>query len=135
MGNSVQILAKLARNAQQLGLTVNSQSQSAVVIENGSNDLTISYQAASIQAPMGGVDPSVSPFLGIGTANPGKIVITGPGTAGTVGSVIDSKVAAQVLQLCAGMANNIILADSTHLASAGGIAELQGSSDWQNLGQ
>ena len=135
MGNSVQILAKLARNAQQLGLTVNSQSQSAVVIENGSNDLTISYQAASIQAPMGGVDPSVSPFLGIGTANPGKIVITGAGTAGTVGGVIDSAVAAQVLQLCSGMANNIILADSTHLAPAAPICELQGSSDWQNLGQ
>jgi hypothetical protein len=131
MGNSVQILAKLARNAAQLGLTVNSQSQSAVVIENGSNDLTISYQAASIQAPMGGVDPSVSPYLGIGTANPGKIVITSPGTAGTVGGVIDSAVAAQVLQLASGMANNIILADSTHPS----IAELQGSSDWQNLGQ
>lgn len=131
MANSVQILAKLARNAAQLGLTVNSQSASAVVIENGSNDLTISYQAASIQSPMGGVDGNVSPFLGIGVANPGKLVLTGAGTANTVGGVIDSAVAAQVLQLMSGMANNIIIADSTHPL----IAELKGDADLLGMGQ
>ena len=131
MGNSVQILAKAARNAKALGLTVNSQSNSAVVIENGSNDLTISYQNASIQSPMGGVDGNISPFLGIGIADPGKIVLTGANSAGTVGGVIDSAVAAQVLQMLSGFANNIIIADSGHAS----IAELQGSPDVQNLGQ
>ena len=48
MANSKQILAKIAREAAQMGLTVNSQSASAVQIENGSNDLNISYVAASI---------------------------------------------------------------------------------------
>lgn len=131
MANPVQILAKLARNAQELGLIVNSQSQTVVVIENGSNDLSISYQVASIQAPMGGVDGNVSPFLGIGIANPGKLVLTGANAAGTVGGVIDSQVAAQVLQLMSGMANNIIIADVEHAA----IAELQGTADWLGMGQ
>ena len=52
MAQSAAILQKLARNAKMLGLTVNSESQTAVVIENGSNDITISYVAASF-------DPSV----------------------------------------------------------------------------
>jgi sugar (pentulose or hexulose) kinase len=129
---SAAILHKMARNAAMLGLTVNSESQTAVVIENGSNDLTISYQDASFNPSMvGGVDDTVSPFLGIGTASPGKMVITGPGTAGTVGSVIDSPVAAQVLQMISALANDIILADSTHLA----IATLRGNSDLLGMGQ
>lgn len=110
MANSKQILAKIARNAAQIGLTVNSQSQSAVVIDNGTNDLTVSYVAASIDAPMGGVSPSSSPYLGIGVANPGKIKIKSAiSTAGAVTDVLDSMVAAKVLALCARFANNVVL--------------------------
>lgn len=132
MANSVAILQKMARNAQQMGLTVNSQSQTAVVIENGSNDLTISYQAA-VMTPsvVGGIDPTVSPFLGIGVGNPGQMVITSPGTAGTVAGVIDSAVAAQVLAMVAALANDIILADSTHAS----ICQLRGHSDLLGMGQ
>jgi|SRR5579884_4205385 hypothetical protein len=131
MANVTAIMNKLARNAQVLGLTVNSQTASSVVIENGSNDLTISYQLASIQSPQGGVDPTVSPYLGIGIANPGQLVLTGAGTAGTVGGVIDSAVAAQVLQMMSGMANDIIIADSTHPQ----IARLRGDADLLGMGQ
>lgn len=132
MANSVQILAKVARNAQSLGLTVVSQSQSAVVIDNGSNDLTISYVAASIQSPMGGVDGNVSPFLGIGIANPGKIKMKSASTAAdTIADVIDSTTAAQVLQMLSGFANNIILENSDATYSA----ELQGTVDMLGMGQ
>ena len=131
MANSKQTLAKIARNAAQLGLTVNSASDTSVVIENGSNDITVTYASASIQSPMGGIDSSVSPFLGIGIANPGQIVMTTPGTAGTVGGVIDSAVAAQVLQLISGHANDIILADSTHTS----ICRLRGTVDLLGMGQ
>ena len=131
MANVTAIMNKLARNAQVLGLTVNSQTASSVVIENGSNDLTISYQLASIQSPQGGVDPTVSPYLGIGIANPGQLVLTGAGTAGTVGGVIDSAVAAQVLQMMSGMANDIIIADSTHPS----ICRLRGDADLLGMGQ
>jgi hypothetical protein len=113
MANSRQILAKISREAKLMGLTVNSESSSAVVIENGSNDLTVSYVAASIQSPMGGVDSSVSPFLGIGVAAPGKIKIKSAiNTDGSILDVTDSLVAAKLLAICAGFANDIALENS-----------------------
>jgi hypothetical protein len=129
MANSKQILAKIARDAAQVGLVVNSQTASAVVIENGSNDLTVSYVSAAIQAPMGGVDPSVSPFLGIGIANPGKIMIKSASTAADdISDVIDSAVAAKLLALCAGFANDLRLenSDATFALDIRGHADLIG---------
>jgi hypothetical protein len=122
MANSKQIMQKMARNAKMLGLTVNSESQSAVVIENGTNDITISYADASFNpSVVGGVDSSVSPFLGIGVGNPGKVVITCADTTQTA-------VWAKVLAMCAALANDITL--------AGGLdAEIRGHSDIIGLGQ
>lgn len=133
MANSAAILQKLARNAKMLGLTVNSQSQSAVVIDNGSNDLTISYVDASFSpAVVGGVDSSASPFLGIGVGNPGKLKIKSAiNTAGNMSDILDSEVAAKVLAMCAAMANDISLENSDASASA----EIRGHSDLIGLGQ
>jgi uncharacterized protein (DUF1786 family) len=131
MGNSAAILFKLARNAKKLGLTVNSESQSAVVINNGSNDLTISYVDASFSpSVVGGVDSSVSPFLGIGVGNPGKIQIKcEAGT--TMATFMDTAVPAQVLAMCASLANNILLVGAGNQA----LAEIRGHSDIIGLGQ
>lgn len=133
MANSKQILAKLARNARQIGLTVNSESQTAVVVENGSNDLTISYVDASFSpSVVGGVDGSVSPYLGIGVGNPGKIKIKSASTANDdMSDILDSAVAAQVLALCASMANDILLENSDASFSA----SLRGHSDLLGMGQ
>jgi hypothetical protein len=133
MANSKQILQKLARNAKMVGLTVNSESQTAVVIENGSNDLTIGYVDASFSpSVVGGVDGSVSPFLGIGVSNPGKIRIkSAVNAAGTIADVLDSSVAAQLLALCASMANDIRLENS----DASFAADLRGHSDLLGMGQ
>ena len=133
MAQSAQILKKLARNAKNLGLTVNSESASAVVIENGSNDLTISYVAASFSpAMMGGVDDSSSPFLGIGTGNPGKVKIKSAiNTAGDMTDILDSAVAAKVLAMCAALANDLVLENSDASASA----EIRGNSDLLGMGQ
>ena len=113
MANKVQILAKIARDVQMLGLTVNSQSASAIVVENGSNDLTITYADASIAAPMGGIDSTVSPYLGMGVVQPGKIQITGSivtkGSANTFADLMDTIIAGKVLCLCHGFGNNILL--------------------------
>ena len=130
MGNSVQILAKIARDAAMWGLTVNSQSPSAVVIENGSNDLTVSYVPASIMSPQGGVDPSVSPFLGIGIGNPGKIQIKGAAGA-SFALTVDSIIVAKVIALCAGFANNILIVGSGDQA----LGEIRGHSDLIGMGQ
>ena len=113
MANSRQILAKISREAKLMGLTVNSESAPAIVIENGSNDLTVSYVAASIQSPMGGVDPSVSPFLGVGIAAPGAIKMkSAVNAAGTIADVTDTLVSAKLLAICAGFANDIVLENS-----------------------
>lgn len=133
MANSAAILHKLARNAKMLGLTVNSESQSAVVIENGSNDLTISYVDASFSpSVVGGVDSSVSPFLGIGVGNPGKIKIKSAiNTAGDMTDILNSAVAAKVLAMVAALANDIRLENSDASASA----DIRGHSDIIGLGQ
>lgn len=133
MANSAAILHKLARNAKMLGLTVNSESQTAVVIENGSNDLTISYVDASFSpSVVGGVDSSVSPFLGIGVGNPGKIKIKSAiNTAGDMTDILNSAVAAKVLAMVAALANDIRLENSDASASA----DIRGHSDIIGLGQ
>jgi hypothetical protein len=123
MANSKQILQKLARNAKMLGLTVNSESQTAVVIENGANDITIGYADASFSpSVVGGVDSSVSPFLGIGVGNPGKITIT----------CVDAALSAtgmKVLALCAATANDL----KVSLNSVE--TEIRGHSDLLGMGQ
>ena len=133
MANSKQILQKLARNAKMVGLTVTSESQSAVVIENGSNALTISYADAQLNpAVVGGVDSSVSPYLGIGVGNPGKIKIkSAVNAAGDMTDILDSEVAAKVLALCAAMANDLRLENSDASASA----DIRGHSDLLGMGQ
>lgn len=133
MANSKQILQKIARNAKMVGLTVNSESQTAVVIENGSNDLTISYVDASFSpSVVGGVDSTVSPFLGIGVGNPGKILIKSAiSTNDNMTDVIDSLVAAKVLALCAAFANDLRLENSDAAFSG----EIRGHSDLIGMGQ
>lgn len=133
MANNVAALMnKIARNAAQLGLTVNSNTGAAVVIENGSNDLTVSYVAASIDAPMGGVDGSVTPFLGLGVGNPGKLKLKSAiSTADTIADVVDSVVAAKVLHMLGGFANNLVLENS----DAAFTTELRGDVDNLGMGQ
>lgn len=123
MANSAAILHKLARNAKMLGLTVNSESQTAVVIENGANDITISYVAASYSpSVVGGVDSTVSPFLGIGVGNPGKIAITCADAA-------LSATGMKVLAMCAATANDL----QVSLNSV--VTEIRGHSDLIGLGE
>ena len=133
MAQSKAILYKLARNAQVLGMTVVSQSNTAVVIDNGSNDLTISYVDASFTPSMvGGVDPAVSPFLGIGVGNPGKVKITSSiHTSGNMTDILDSATAAKVLAMCAALANDITLSNDNGSFTA----EIRGHSDRIGLGQ
>lgn len=132
MANINSIMAKVARNAQQLGLTVSAQTATTVTIANGSNALTVGYVLASIQSPQGGVDPTVSPFLGIGIANPGQISLTSAiSTNSNITDVIDGAVAAQVLAMLAGFANDIDLSN----ANASFTSRIRGTVDLINMGQ
>ena len=112
MANKVQILDKIQRNCEQLAIAV-SRTDAETLVAAG---ITITYSDAVIDAPMGGIDDSINPFLGIGTANPGKIEFD------TDPSTLDEF---RVLRLVSGMANNIVL-------PAG---ELEGHSDLLGMGQ
>lgn len=113
MANSRQVLDKISRDLAQLGIANTRGSANEVIVANGSNQLTVSYVAASIQLPLGGVDGAVSPFLGIGIANPGKLKLKSSSTAAdSIADVIDSTTAAQILANMAGHANDIVLENS-----------------------
>ncbi len=125
MANSYEILNKIARNMMQKGYAV-TQNPSSVVCGN----LSISYAAASIQSPMGGVNGNVSPFLGIGIANPGILVLTGV-TGTTIPTVILSATELAVMVEVAGYANDVqVLADD----GVTQLAYLLGTSDWLSMG-
>jgi hypothetical protein len=115
MAMSVQILDKIQRNCQQRGLSVSRPSADLLIAEG----IEISYEdAASLPGagPMMGIDPSVSPFLGIGVANPGKIVLdTDPASIEEF----------QVLRIVCGHANTVVI-------PAG---ELPGHADLNGMGQ
>jgi hypothetical protein len=119
MANAVSILDKIERNCKQLGLSTSRSSASALVVEG----MTISYAAATIQGPMGGVDGTASPFLGIGVAAPGKIAID------LGGADLATRAKVQALHVCAGHANSIVLSNAATSAVNG---EIQGHAD--NLG-
>jgi hypothetical protein len=127
-----QIMAKIARNCVQLGLTVNSQTGSTVVVKNASNDLTVSYVAAAIDLPMGGVSPASSPFLGVGIVNPGQLKLKSSSTAAdAITDVLDSVVAAKLLTVLVSVGNDILLENSDATFSA----VLRGHPDLLGMGQ
>ena len=131
-------LDKIKRNLDQLGISA-TRGASDITVENGSNDLVITYVDADIQSPMGGVDDSSNPFLGIGVANPGKLQIEGAGinsaSAAAVSDLIDTEIAAQVLLVVSGSANNVLLAQANAGAGADLDVELRGHADLLGMGQ
>ena len=131
-------LDKIKRNLDILGIS-STRNASDVTVENGSNDLVITYVDADIQKPMGGVDDAVNPFLGIGVANPGKLQIEGAGIndAGdaSVSDLIDSSIAAQVLVMVSGSANDVILKQANAGAGADLEEEIRGHADLLGMGQ
>ena len=127
-----QILDKLARDLSQLGQSVSRNATNDVVVENGSADVTISYADAVFSPSMvGGVDGSVSPFLGIGAGNPGTITIRVQ-SADTLAAALATPVAVICLHQLGGFANDVqVLVDSTGAQ----LLRLRGSADLVNLGQ
>ncbi len=162
MGNSISIMAKIARNAQILGYNVVSQGYDAygngqVVLTADVGTLTVSYLPPEIMSPQGGVSPMVSPYLGIGIANPGQLMLSSSvSTTGSMADIINGPISANIFAMCAGFANDLVLADAAVLsgrgaglgygdisglpASVGGAAaaywvRVRGTTDWLGMGQ
>jgi len=88
----------------------------------------ISCVDAAIQAPMGGVNGAVSPFLGIGVAAPGQIKLKGAAGENTVAAIVDSELRAIVLSLLVAFANDVVIEAgdaTTQLALIPGSVDLQ----------
>lgn len=132
MAQKKQVLDKIARNLEIQGESVSRGTGSEVVIENGSADITISMRDAEISPSMlGGVDGSVSPFLGIGQGNPGKITMRVAG-ATLLADVLDTPKAIKALAMCAALANDIVIQDAT---GASDLMVVRGHSDMIGVGQ
>ena len=122
MANITSISNKIARNAQILGLTVSAQGYDSfgnafVTITADTGSLSVYYLTAEIQYPMGGVNPMVSPYLGIGVANPGQLMlVSSVSTAGSMADIINGPISAQILAMLAWFDNDLVLADSQVLA-------------------
>lgn len=132
MAMKKQILDKLARDLEQLGMTVSRGTALQVVVENGSADVTLSYADASFSPSMiGGVDGSVSPFLGIGTGNPGSITLSVQ-SATDLATTFTTALAVKCLAQAAGFANDIqvLHSDGTTL-----LLRIRGHADMIGMGE
>ena len=131
MGQKRHVLDKLARNLAVQGETVSRGTGSNVVVEDGAADITISYvQVSTTPSMLGGIDDSVSPFLGIGQGNPGKISMKVAGST-DLATAMTSVKAVKVLASIASMANDIQILDG----SGAVVAEIRGHSDLIGMGQ
>lgn len=138
MANRVQILDKIERNLEQIGLAPVRNSAEVLTVGN----LIVRYENADIASPMGGVSDAASPFLGIGTANPGVIAISGllDADAALADLFVDAN-DYRVLARCTSFANDVILragdtATATDSVGAGAeLARLEGHPDLLGLGQ
>ena len=140
MANRDAILSKIKRNLEMRGITVDVDSVSATTGYRylQVNNITIHYESADIASPMGGVSDAASPFLGIGTANPGNVIIAGLLDAdAAIADVLVDEEDLQVLRICSGFANDIkIKAGRTDLSIlAADLAVMPGSADFNGLGQ
>lgn len=128
----LQILDKIERSCKNYGLTIVSRTGTSIVVDNASNDLTISLVDRTIGSPMGGVDPANSPYLGIGVAAPCQIKVKSAiTTADTIADVIDSIIAVTVFRVVCGFANDVVLENS----DAAYTATVRGNPDIVGLGQ
>lgn len=124
MANARQVLDKIARNLEQRDISVSRDGENVIV-----DGLTISYEAASLQEPIGGVDPANSPYLGIGIGNPGSIKVKGDSGENSLAAIWTSEERMIVLRMCDGHANDVIMEagdSSAELARTPGHADLIG---------
>jgi hypothetical protein len=126
------ILDKIERSARNYGLTIVSRTATTIVVDNASNDFTVSLVDATIGAPMGGVDPAVSPFLGIGVAAPCILKMKSTvHAADTVADLFDTVAAVTLFRILCGFANDVLLENG----DAGYSVRVRGNPDIVGLGQ
>ena len=127
MANPAQTLDKIKRNLDAVGVAATRNATSVTAA-----GLTVSYVDASLQSPMGGVDGSASPYLGIGVANPGSLKIKGAAGENTIAAIFVAAADLAVLACCARFANDVVVEAGDTTAE---LARLAGHPDLKMMGQ
>ena len=131
MANQEQILDKIVRNMKQRGYAAERLDTTLELEKTGGDKLTVSYVEASIQKPMGGIDDSISPFLGIGVANPGKLKVKGAAGETTIAAIFDTVEALSLMHELSGYANDVIVEDGDSTTE---LARIEGHEHLKSMG-
>ena len=131
MANKEAILDKIVRNMKQRGYSAERLDQSLELEKTGGDKLTVSYEDASIQSPMGGVDDSASPFLGIGVASPGKLKVKGAAGESSIAAIFDTVEALSLMHELSGYANDVVVEDGD---SSSELARIEGHEHLRSMG-
>jgi hypothetical protein len=123
------ILNKIKRNLDMLGID---STLGATSITVTTYSTVISYTDNEIVAPMGGIDPSTSPFLGIGKGNPGTIKFKGAAGENTIAAIFDNAVALKIVAMLGGFANSKVIEAGDTTTE---LAFIQGHEDLVGMGQ
>lgn len=125
--NTKFIIAKIKRNLDMLSIAATTDLNTVTV-----DGAVISCVDASIAAPMGGIDGSVSPFLGMGVANPGQIKVKGAAGENTIAAIMTSELRLKVLSLVMGFGNDVVVEAGD---TATELARIPGAVDVMGVGQ
>ena len=129
MGMKEQILDKIKRNLDILGIAAK---RNASDVELIASVRKISYVEADHALPLGGIDDSVSPFLGIKHANPGKLKLKGAAGENSIAAIMADAETLRAFNLMCGFANDkSIEAGDT----ATELALIEGHSDLIGMGE
>lgn len=107
MANKRAVLNKISRNLDMLNIA-NADSGTSVLV-SGANGQLVTYVDASLASPMGGVDGTISPFLGLGVANPGKLKIKGAAGQNSIATIFSTSTDLQLLKIVGDIGNNVII--------------------------
>lgn len=125
--NKRQIIQKLKRNCDMLGIVATTDLETLTV-----DGVVVSCVDLSIQKPMGGIDGSVSPFLGMGVAAPGKIKFKGDAGENTIAAIMTSADRLKLFSLVMGFGNDVIVEAGDTTTE---LARIPGAVDVINVGQ
>ena len=129
MGQMVPVLSKIKRNLDMMNIPC---TQSAASVTLTASSVVIGYQQLDLKEPLGGVNPAVSPFLGIAQANPGQITLKGAAGQNTLAAILVSADVVRAFGMLCGFANDklVIAGDTT-----AELAYVEGMSTLYNMGQ
>ena len=131
MANATAMLQKIARNLGQRGIPATFTGTSVTMAKTGGDILVVTYTPKGVQSPMGGVDGSVTPFLGIGVAAPGSLKLKGAAGENTLAAIMDTTEAMSLLAELAGFANDIVIEAGD---TATQLSRVMGSTDMIGVG-